>query len=101
MGVYRRHLADGGAVVVHVSNRYLNLQPVVRQIAEDQGLKAWLVIDDPEATSPLYKSDWIVVTANDALLAWLKARGKGALLVDTPQIRPWTDDYNNLFDVLK
>jgi len=101
MGVYRRHLAEGGAVVFHVSNRYLNLQPVVRQIAEDQGLKAWLVIDDPEATSPLYKSDWIVVTANDALLAWLKARGKGALLVDTPQIRPWTDDYNNLFDVLK
>jgi hypothetical protein len=101
MQVYRRHLAEGGVVAFHISNRYLNLQPVVQQIARDAGLKPWLIIDDPEATSPLYKSDWVLVTANEALLFLLKDRGKGIPLESDIQIRPWTDDYNNLFDVLK
>ncbi|MFY8088359.1 MAG: hypothetical protein ACOVOG_14145, partial [Rubrivivax sp.] len=98
---YQRHLAKGGVVAFHISNRYLNLQPVVQQIARDAGLKAWLIIDDPEATSPLFKSDWVLVTSNEALLFLLKDRGKGIPLDNDVRIRPWTDDFNNLFDVLK
>jgi hypothetical protein len=101
MQVYQRHLAKGGVVAFHISNRYLNLQPVVQQIARDAGLKAWLIIDDPEATSPLFKSDWVLVTSNEALLFLLKDRGKGIPLDNDVRIRPWTDDFNNLFDVLK
>jgi SAM-dependent methyltransferase len=99
--VYKRHLAAGGVIAFHISNRYLNLQPVVQQIAADNGLKAWLIVDDPESTSPLYKSDWVLVTANEALLFLLKDREKGIPLQVDSKIRPWTDDYNNLFDVLK
>lgn len=99
--VYRRHLREGGAVAFHISNRYLNLQPVVQQMAEEAGLKAWIVVDEPDDDSPLFKSDWVLVTANDALLQWLKARGKGEMLKTEARVRPWTDDYNNLFEVLK
>ena len=101
MAVYQRHLREGGVVAFHVSNRYLNLRPVVQQIAAAAGMKAWLVVDRPEADSPLYKTDWILVTSNEALLQWLKQRDKGSLMEQVVTIEPWTDDYNNLFDVLK
>lgn len=38
--VYKRHMAAGGVIAVHVSNKYLHLVPVVRRLAEDGGLKA-------------------------------------------------------------
>ncbi len=101
LATYRRHLAEGGVIAFHISNRYLDLQPVVQQLAEEAGLTPWLVIDDPPQDSPLYKSDWVLVSANRELEAWLRQQGHGERLAGTRRIRPWTDDFNNLFDVLR
>ena len=37
--IYRRHLAPGGVIAVHVSNNYLRLAPVVRRLAENCGMR--------------------------------------------------------------
>jgi len=100
--LYRRHLADGGVIAFHISNRYLNLAPITRRLADDLGLPALRVIDDPDDTvSDLYRSDWVLITANQALLQELRSSSAGVELVAQPRIRPWTDDHNNLFQVLK
>lgn len=101
LAVYRRHLREGGVVAFHISNRYLNLKPVVQQMAEEAGMTPLLVADDPESGSSLYRSDWVLVTTNAALLQALKAAGHGEPLAGPVTLRPWTDDFNNLFDVLK
>ena len=104
MMVYRRHLRDGGVVAIHVSNRYLSLAPVVAAAAAEAGLRAWLIEDAPADDSGLYESDWVLVTANDALLAALAERGKGSTAAAQRNGRPvraWTDDFNNLFEVLR
>ena len=100
MAVYRRHVRDDGAIVFHISNRYLDLSGVVRQLADSVGWTAISVADEPPESSHLYRTTWVVVTRNPALLQALKAAP------DTEEIPPhakraWTDDYNNLFDVLK
>jgi len=101
LAVYRRHLSERGAVVFHVSNRYLDLTGVIRQLADEAGLQAVRVVDDPPDESPLLRSDWITVTANAALADRLRAAGGVAVPLPPPSRRPWTDDYHNLFEVLK
>jgi len=90
-------------VALHVSNRYLSLVPVVAAVAADAGLRAWHVEDIPADDTGLYESDWVLVTANDALLATLAQRGKGSAAAQRNgrTVRAWTDDFNNLFEVLR
>lgn len=101
LAVYRRHLAEYGAVAFHVTNRYLDLTGVVRRLADETGMQAVLISDEPAASQPTYFSNWIVLTAQPSLADTLRAQG-GV----TPQAPPagratWTDDHHNLFEVLK
>ena len=100
MQAYRRHLAEGGVIAFHVSNRYLDLAPVVRRLADEAGLQAVRLVHVPPESDYLYRSDWVLVTADAALAAALRAAGG----TDAPQradLRTWTDDFNNLLQVLK
>ena len=101
MQAYARHVVPDGAIVFHITNRYLDLRGVVRQLADQIGWQAVLVVDEPPATSPQYHSDWVVITRNEWLLGMLQQDGKGTLLPPATGRRPWTDDFNNLFEVLK
>jgi len=101
LAVYRRHVADDGAIAFHVTNRYLDLFGVVRQLADEAGMQAILISDDPTAPRPTYSSRWIVVTADPILAARLRAEG-GQDVEPPPASRAtWTDDHHNLFEVLK
>jgi hypothetical protein len=99
--LYQRHVAPGGVIAFHISNRYLALAGVVRQLADDIGWQAVRVIDEPREKSFLYRSDWVLVTANAALVEQLEREGVGEAIEPRTGTRPWTDDYNNLFQVLK
>ena len=101
MAAYRRHVHGGGAIVFHVSNRYLELSGVVRQLADSIGWTALRVVDAPAKDSDDYHSDWIVVTRNTALLQSLREQASAKEAMASPGMKPWTDDYNNLFEVLK
>jgi hypothetical protein len=101
LAVYRRHLSERGAVVFHISNRYLDLSGVVRQLADEAGMIAVRLVDDPPADSPLLRSDWIAVTADARLADALRAAGGAAPEAPPAGRRPWTDDHHNLFEILK
>jgi hypothetical protein len=100
MELYRRHVNDDGAIAIHISNRYLDLRGVVQQLAEAIGWRALWITDDPPENSHLFRTDWVIVTNNMALFNRLSEQG-GAEMKLARALRPWTDDYNNLFDVLR
>ncbi|MFM1990015.1 MAG: hypothetical protein RJA99_2972 [Pseudomonadota bacterium] len=101
LAVYRRHLAPGGAVVFHITNRYLDLTGVVRQLADEAGLVALRFSDSPPQEAIQYRSDWVALTADAALVERLRAAGGEDLPATRGAKRPWTDDHHNLFEVLK
>jgi hypothetical protein len=101
LAVYRRHLSERGAVVFHISNRYLDLSGVVRQLADEAGMISVRVADEPPDDSPLLRSDWIVVTSDARLAETLRAAGGKAPEAPPAGRRPWTDDHHNLFEILK
>jgi SAM-dependent methyltransferase/MFS family permease len=104
LGVYLKHVKSGGIVAFHVSNRFLDLIPVVARIAKEQGAHAVLVNDDPddEDESLRSRSDWVLVSRDPAALESEPiVEGGGREAEDQPRWRTWTDDYSNLIQILK
>jgi hypothetical protein len=76
------------------------LAPVVKIIADERKLKSALVVDEADE-SDLAKTDWVLVTRNEKLLA-RKEISSAVTEIDTIKgLAAWTDDYNNLFRILK
>jgi hypothetical protein len=99
--VYKRHLSANGAVVIHITNRYLDLSGVVAQLAAQAGLQAFLFADEPPQEAVQYRSTWVSMTADPELARRLAAAGGEPMPPPKTGRRPWTDDHHNLFEVLK
>jgi len=100
LAVYLRHMKPSGVIAFHVTNRFLRLAPVVKELADDQGLHTLLIIDDAEK-SDLSKTDWVLVSRDAKLLARKEIAAGASAIEDIPGLRLWTDDFNNLFQILK
>jgi SAM-dependent methyltransferase len=101
---YLRHMQPDGIVAFHVSNRFLDLVPVVARVARENGAYAVLVRDDPEDDDPSLRSrsDWVLVSRDLGALEGGKIVEAGAVEAeDRPGWRTWTDDYSNLVQILK
>jgi spermidine synthase len=101
IALYKRHLKPGGVIAFHISNRYLDLTAITRQLADTVGLSAIRVVDDPGAESYLYRSDWVLITNNKQLIQNLLDNKLAQEIPPNLSLRPWTDSFNNLFEVLK
>ena len=100
MGVYLKHMKPDGVIAFHVTNRFLKLAPVVKRIADAYDLHTALVADEAEDTQ-FSKTDWVLVSRNRALLERDDIARAAEAISDIPGLRVWTDDYNNLFRILK
>ena len=100
LDVYARHLKADGVIAFHVSNRYLNLPPVVRGIADATGFEVLEISDDPNE-SVGSSSTWVLVTRNRAFLAQPDIAAAGQPIAVQSGLRLWTDQFNNLFQILK
>jgi spermidine synthase len=99
---YFRHLKPGGILAVHVTNRYVRLQPVVDRIARDLGKKTVLIEDVGSDTSAgTNLSDWVLVVSDDSILSTRQIKEAAQPTETQAGLRTWTDDYSNLFQVLK
>ncbi|WP_213956042.1 fused MFS/spermidine synthase [Variovorax sp. dw_954] len=101
MGVYLRHVKPDGVIAFHVTNRFLALAPVVAEIAKAQGLHAVLVHDEAEHNDALRRTDWVLVSRSAARLDRESIRSASVPVTPIEGLQAWTDDFNNLFGVLK
>lgn len=99
--LYFHHLKPGGILAVHVSNRYLDLRPVVLAEAESIRKLTAVVESKRNEDKGTFRATWVLATDNREFLEGrevkmalgpFEARGK-------PQV--WTDDYSNLLRILK
>jgi MFS family permease len=104
LGVYLRHVKPDGIVAFHVSNRFLDLVPVVARLAKEHGAHVVLVRDDPDEEEDYRRSrtDWVLVSRDAAALERKEIVERGAVAPEgRPEWRTWTDDYSNLIQILK
>jgi hypothetical protein len=105
LGVYLKHVRADGIVAFHVSNRFLDLIPVVARLAKEHGAQAVLVNDDPgdeDGDSLRSRSDWVLVSRDPLALGEAAIVERGAVQAeDREDWRTWSDDYSNLIQILK
>ncbi len=97
--IYEKHMKPDGVIAFHVSNRFLDLKPVVQQIAQQRGLYVAWVHDTYEDGGT--SSDWVLLTKDKKFLLKPEIVEATEVIVPHPEWRLWTDDFNNLLQVLK
>jgi len=98
--LYWRHLKPDGVLAVHVSNRYVDLEPIVAKAAAESGKIARLIENDSNVAEGISRSSWVLVTSRKDLFEG-PTLNKGATIEVPPDFRAWTDDYSNLWRVLR
>ena len=99
--LYLRHLKPGGILAVHTSNTYLNLPPVVQLLAEDAGYPTQLIINENNPRKLIDAADWVLITRNRPFQESLSSSTWIEPITVPPHLRVWTDDFNNLFQILR
>lgn len=102
LGTYLRHLRPDGILAVHITNRYLDLKPVMAAAALHQGMAALsYALEKDEDNPSCYSSDWVLIMSPARAAALPLVMNDGEPLEPRPDFRPWTDGFSNLFGVLK
>jgi hypothetical protein len=97
MKIYKDKLAPQGVVVMHVSNRHLELESVVVGIAEANDLKSWVYDEDSGRDDEyIFATDVVVSARDEADVGSLASSEKWAETEPTEGQRVWTDDYSNI-----
>jgi spermidine synthase len=98
---YFRHLSPGGILAVHISNRYLDLKPVLKEVAAKLGKEARIVEDDSNDEKGTYGTTWVLFADSAAAFDAPPLAGAVEALTAERSIRLWTDDYSDLYAILK
>ena len=100
MDIYRRHVAADDVIVIHATNSYLYLFPVVRALAEDAQLGWRRVHTTKDSDRFRLASDWVVISRRESLLDAIPNVPPPSTQCDGFIIPVWTDQNNNQFRIL-
>jgi hypothetical protein len=99
--IYLQQLRPNGVIAVHISNRYLNLRPVVEKLAAHFDMHVATISDDNQPDWWIYATTWVLVTKDKAFLENERIRD----IADTPEpdtrTPMWTDDFASLYSIMK
>lgn len=105
--LYKKHLKSDGIIAVHLTNRYLDLTPVVQSGADSIAMKSVQIwhqspVDEPVPPSLQLHSEWILITNNEEFLTNPLIKAKiNSLDKSSGKVIRWTDQFSNLFEVLR
>jgi spermidine synthase len=101
--VYKQHLKPDGILAIHITNTYLDLFPVVKRLAETHGFQFTRIAKAADVENQLYANDYMLLTNNSEFLARTPSD-----VADLPRFKSrvrevplWTDEYNNLMQLLR
>jgi hypothetical protein len=98
LDIYLAKLGQDGMLAFHISNRYLNLEPLLAGLSRRAGLSAFIRRDGDSNVPGRFPSWWVVMARTDAALGmipidagWARVQGD----------KVWTDDFSNILSLLR
>ena len=100
--VYQRALSPDGLLMIHISNRYFELEPQLFAALGEQGWTARVLSDNPKRGGVSTASVWVAATRDPAKLAKVTAGRKDwKPLLEAPGTRPWTDEHASILSAVR
>jgi len=100
IALYLAHVKPDGVVALHLSNRQLDLLPVAKAAADSLGVDA-VVVDTHDRGDAVWGATWVLLSRDSKSIDAPAIDKASEDLPDSPRVRLWTDDYSNLFQVLR
>jgi hypothetical protein len=98
--IYLHHLKPDGVLGINISNRYLDLEPVVTKAAEDIGWSGVTVADDGNLEPFYTSSTWMILSPKQEFFSHPNFQDPSvAPMHGRPEFRAWTDDYSNIVKI--
>jgi spermidine synthase len=96
LSVYLSKLSENGILLFHLSNRYLDLEPVLSALIRENTARTRRLVQSGGAPSI-----WAAVTVHAASLGRLRHHPEWRPLKVRESVQPWTDDFSNVFSVFR
>lgn len=100
VALYRNHLAPGGILAFHISNRHVDLEPPIALLAKAAGMQAYRVSTGPKDEIGEFGATWMLVSDNTAFFARPEVAAHARQPQEKAGLQLWTDDYSSLLPVL-
>ena len=105
LAIYGKHLKNDGVLAIHISNRYLDLEPVVQRLARELSYKMILIdsLDgDDIGEDWVYSATWALLSRSEEFIEKVEANGWTRTDLSAQRDLPlWTDDYASIFRILR
>lgn len=98
--LYFKHLTPRGVLAVHISNRYINLEPVLERGAVAIGKTARVYETDDNEDQTCYGTTWVLLASDPAIFSEEELKN-GVRPTPAPWLQPWTDDFSNVYKLLR
>jgi spermidine synthase len=98
---YFQRLRSGGMLAVHVTNRYLHLGALVEALAADLHKQVVLVHNSSDPDRHLLMADWAILAEKRETLERLEQPAAPRSTAASRAVRPWTDNYSDLLQILR
>jgi len=99
--IYARHLKQDGVLAINISNRYLDLEPVVAQAASEAGFSGIMIYDEGTSEPYYVANTWVLLNRDKSFFSHPNfSDTEIAELKPKPGFRGWTDDYTNIIESL-
>jgi hypothetical protein len=96
--MYFGKLAPRGVVAIHITNRYLDIAAVVRAVAASLGKPVIVIHNSSDADRAVQATDWAILANRREDIAAIEPFASAQ---PVRRVAPWTDDYSNLFEILR
>jgi len=99
---YQRHLKPDGVLAINISNRYLDLEPIIAEAAKEMGWSGIVVYDEGTSETFYVSNTWILLSKSPAIFGHPNFQDANTYaLAPKPGFRGWTDDYSNIIQILR
>ena len=100
--LYLKHLNFDGILAFNITNRHLELEPVIASVSQELGLPALIIIQEKRSEDFINRSKWALLTRNEQFLQNPRILEYSAPCGTTSkQVGFWSDNYSSLFQLLK
>ncbi len=97
--LYFLHLKPNGILALNIANTHLDVEPVVERLAATLGKYCFIVSSASDLQHNIFPAQWALLSSKPITSPVLRSVARKP--ASRPGLRVWTDDYNNLFQILK